>query len=68
MFQNQTPTFITSNPRGIPKFNSNFTYVIIDKKYRLSIMGDTPYDSIKAYVWLGSRSTNYLTNFESTMN
>jgi hypothetical protein len=68
VYQNKTLVRLTDNPRGIPKFNSNFTYVIIEKRSKQSIMGDTPYDSLKAYVWLGSRSANYLANFESTMN
>ena len=55
------------NPKNIPKFNSNYTYVVIDMKRNLSIMGDTPYNSIKAYVWIGSRSMKHQSDFERAM-
>jgi hypothetical protein len=57
-----------TRPRGIPKFNSNYTYVVVDMKHNLSVMGDTPYNRFKVYVWIGSRCGTYQAHFESIMD
>ena len=68
VYQGKTLTYLCANPRGYPKFNSNFTYVVVDQRSKYSVMGDTPVDQYKAFVWIGSRSAGHHAHFESTMD
>ena len=68
VFQGSQLTYLCENPRGYPKFNSNFVYVVMNKSKHLSVLGDTPYDAFIVYVWIGSRAQSYHVNFETAMD
>ena len=59
--------FVASNPKSIPKLNSNNTYVICQASNNVKILGDAGYDSIKIFFWIGQRCEDHENAFEQTM-
>lgn len=61
------PIFITSTLKTIPKFDSNSAYLIIQQRMNYFILNGVPYNSLKVFFWVGSRSSDYEKNFEDTI-
>ena len=58
---------IKSKPKGIPQFNSNDVYLVLEQKHGHSVLGDKPYTYFKAYFWVGAKATNRENKVEKTL-
>jgi hypothetical protein len=57
-------TYLASRLKSIPKFNTNYTYCVINCRHNVSILGDQPFKSLKVFFWIGARCPEYDSNFE----
>ena len=56
--------FVASNPKSIPKLNSNNTYIICQAQHNVQVLGDAGYDSLKIFFWVGQRCEDHENAFE----
>jgi hypothetical protein len=68
LIENHALTHVCSQPKGIPKFNSNNTYVLVNQRMELSIAGDKPVNQYKIFFWIGCHTNDYDNNFEMTIS
>ena len=61
---NKELTHLQSHPRGVPRFNANYTYVVINQQMNAQSMGDKPSNFYNIFFWIGSHCDNYDLNFE----
>ena len=59
--------FVASNPKSIPKLNSNNTYIICQAQHNVQVLGDAGYDSLKIFFWVGQSCEDHENAFEQTM-
>jgi hypothetical protein len=64
------PQYVTSNLKSIPCFDSNSSYIIIQHiRFASSLplnMSVPPYQAMRVFFWVGSRSTEYERHFQET--
>ena len=60
-------TLLKNKPKGIPKFNSNDVYLVLDQQHDHRVLNDSPYDYFKAYFWIGSRAKNHQSHVEKAI-
>lgn len=68
MFQGRSLTKVTERPKGIPKLNSAKVYLVLKQSHFVRVLGDQPFTSYRAYVWIGGQAQGYLANFERAMH